>query len=322
MFSYHFYNKMKEELERRIGVGEISIPDASTPIEVDPEAKLTFAVFGDSQVSNYMFARESCFWSACLDIKNMKSNLDALMIVGDIAENGLASEYMTTARMLNSISDKVDNFVLMPGNHDVRLRNYEKQHKRFRNFETSVKNAVVCDERHYYHSFEIKGYKFIVMGTDSATFEGAYISDEQIEWLDKEIASTKDSGKPVFVLNHQTLKKTNGLPYTWLGKGSWRGSIGNQSKKVLDVFEKYDNVIFITGHLHFGTCQHTYENYGTFKAISVPTVSASNHGEYNADSQGLVFSVYDNKMVVRSREFGNGKYSPDEVYNSEFTIRW
>lgn len=315
------YNRMVRVLCEREKSGRIKVPDASSPIEIDEKAKLTFVVWADSQVSDYMYARESCLYSACLDIKNMSAPLDALVIAGDIAENGYKAEYDMTAYLLNGISGKFRNFITCPGNHDVRMRPYRRQMKRFISFCNSVTGNVKMPEDRYNFSCEINGYKFIVMGTDAATFEGAYISKKQLLWLDREIASTQDSGKPVFVINHQTLKKTNGLPHTWTGKGSWRGSVGWQSGKIRAVFEKYRNVIFITGHVHFGTDEHSYEDCGAFKAVSVQTVGAGNHGSTSDDTQGMVFSVYDDRIVVRARVFGDGKYVDKSISNAEFEIR-
>ena len=320
-FYLHAYNKMAKVLAERERNGEIQIPDKNTPIEIDENAKLTFAVFGDPQVSNYMYARQCCFYSALLDIKNMNSPLDALILAGDIAENGMKCEYDTASRILNEASSGFRIFLACPGNHDIRLRPYRKQLKKFSSFVNSVQSEIKMPEDSYSFTCEINGYKFIIMGSDFSTFEGSYISKKQRQWLEREIAQTQGEGKPVFIINHQALKKTNGLPNTWLGKGKWRGSIGWQSDKVRKIFEKFDNVVFITGHLHFGTAFHTFEDCGKFKAVSVPTVGANNHGQTSDLSQGLVFSVYDDKIIVRARKFGEGKFYDENTPNYMFEMK-
>lgn len=319
-FYMHAYKKMAKVLCERERNGLIHIPDKSTPIEIDENADLTFVVWGDSQVSNYMYARECCFYSACLDIKNMKTPLDALIIAGDIAENGMQCEYDTTSRILNECSGGFKNFLACPGNHDVRLRPYKKQRRRFTGFVNAVSSEIKMPRDSYSFSCEINGYKFIVMGTDFSTFEGSYISRKQLTWLDSEIAAS-DPGKPCFVINHQTLHSTNGLPHTWQGMGNWRGSIGWQSDRVKKVFEKHNNVVFITGHLHLGTGRHTFEDWGHFKAVSVPTVGAGNHGDAGTDCQGIVFSVYGSTVKGRARAFGDGKYMDKSIPNAEFTFK-
>lgn len=321
LLSMYNYKKMAKVLCERERNGEIQIPDKETPIEIDKNANLTFVVFGDPQVSNYMYARQCCFYSACLDIGNMKEPLDALILAGDIAENGMQCEYDTVSRILSGISGNFTNFLACPGNHDVRLRPYRKQLRRFTSFVNSIDSEIASPTDSYSFSCEMNGYKFIVMGTDFSTFEGSYISKKQLMWLEREIASTQGTGKPVFVINHQALKRTHGLPDVWQGIGNWRGSIGWQSNKVRAVFEKFDNVIFITGHLHFGTYENTYQDCGKFKSISVQTVSANNHGKTNDLSQGMVFSVYDDRVVVRARKFGAGKYYDENTPNYKIEIK-
>lgn len=300
--------------------GMLSSPSQETPIEVDENAAVSFVVWGDTQVSNILFERQANFKAACEDIGNTKGQLDALIIVGDIAENGMQSEYDTVKDMLNPVSAAYKNFICTPGNHDIRSKAYSLQFERFRNFNNSIDNAVEIKDT-YYRSCEINGYKFIIMGTDSTVFEEADISDEQLAWLDSEIASTQESGKPVFVLNHQPLQYTHGLPGTWNSPSFLKaGSIGKQSDKVKAIFEKYNNVIFITGHLHIGIGSYSYEDYGSFKSINVPTVCINNDDGLSGTTQGYVFSVYENKLIARARVFGEGKYVDESVENAVIEI--
>lgn len=318
--SDHAAKRMNNEREKRFESGEYKRPSADEPIVVDENAKLTFVVWGDSQVSNYMFARECSFQTGLYDIGNIIGTLDALIICGDIAENGFRSEYIVTAKMLNAVKSKFRHFIAMPGNHDVRLRRYGRQLSRFTYFLESVDGGVV-PERNYRLSTKINGYTFIVMGTDSSTFEGAYISEEQLAWLDCELEKASRDKKPIFVFNHQTLKRTNGLPNTWLGKGKWRGSVGRQSDEIKEIFEKYENVFFITGHLHWGTNEHSFEDHGAYKALSAQTISAGNHGTYTPDAQGFLVSVFDDRVEIKARVFGEGRFVEDEIPCSSITVR-
>ena len=314
-----FYKKMNAERKKAFESGEYKYPDEAQPIEVDENAKLNFVVWGDCQVSNYMFARECSFQTAIDDIANIKGKLDALVICGDIAENGLESEYRVTADMINSVSDKYEHFIGMPGNHDVRFRRYKTQLRRFSSFLENVDGSSL-PVRNYSYSLKIKGYTFIVMGADRSSFESAYINEEQLAWLECEISKATRDGKPIFVFNHQTLKKTNGLPYTWLGRGKWRGSVGMQSDEIKKIFERYGNVFFITGHLHFGTSKYSFEDYGAYKALAVQTIGAGNHGDCSNDAQGFLISVFDDRVEIKARVFGVGRFVEKDVPCSEVIV--
>ena len=85
----------------------------------DPDSvKLAFATVADPQVSNYMFDRYQSFQEACIDLRNAEG-LDAIVGVGDIAENGLAEEYQLAYDELKDIDAR---FIMASGNHDIRLR--------------------------------------------------------------------------------------------------------------------------------------------------------------------------------------------------------
>ena len=282
----------------------------------DEKAKLNFIVWGDPQISSVNPARLKRFTLAVEDVAKAKGTADAIVLAGDITEYGKESEYKSVADALGLAKDKYKKLLCIPGNHDVRLRSYKKQLAKFQSFINSVKPCSELESGHYYHSCRINGFKFIMLGADRASFESAYISDKQLARLESELEAEKESSKPVFVFNHQTLKKMNGLPKTWTGKGDFRGSVGRQSDKIKAIFEKYDNVFFITGHLHFGVNEFTFEERGKLKLLSVPTVAAANHGEYNADGQGYIVSVYDDKIVLRARLFCEGRYVEESVKNA------
>ncbi len=298
--------------------GKASEPDRFAPIEIDPQAKLTFAVWGDPQIAHWSALRSMRLDSACRDLANMSQPLDALILAGDITETGFADELRMVSEILNTYSGCFRHFLCVPGNHDIRLRSYHKQLAAFNDFIRSVPGGIAGGDSRYFHAVRMRGYKFLLMGSDRATFEGAYIGPRQLHWLDEQIAEEK--GKPVFVVNHQTLKGLNGLPLTWLGRGKWRGSVGWDSDKLRAVFEKHRNVIFLTGHLHYGTSAYAYEDCGAFKSLSVPTIGVVNHGDVTDDAQGYVLSVYDDRIVARARVFGEGRYVDGSVPNSTIEI--
>ncbi len=315
------YKFMALILSIMTALGLVMTPKTDSPVTQDEEAKLSFVFWGDTQVSNIFYERGPRFSAACRDLENINGKLDALLIVGDIAENGMESEYQTIYDMLSPAADKFDHILMCPGNHDVRLKAYKLQMKRFTAFNNSFPNAVQLDGKRYNYTYEINGYKFIVMGTDSSTFEEAYISDEQLEWLDSEIAATQDSGKPVFVMNHQPLKKTHGLPGTWgMPEAFDLGSVGEQSEEIEAIFNKYNNVIYLTGHLHNGVGKYSYQDCGSFKALNVPTVSCNNADGLEDNGQGYVVNVYEDKIVAKGRVFAAGEWIDPSVDNAVIEI--
>ena len=295
--------------------GGVVAPSATDVIKAaKPDAKLVFATVADPQVSNYMFGRYQSFQEACIDLRNAE-RLDAVVGIGDIAENGLAEEYQLAYDELAPIDTR---FIMATGNHDIRLRAYSQSTSRFYTFidalngEDTIAGRVYSEGKLAY-SEVVNGYKFIVMGSDKTEFEEAYISPEQLEWLDKELATEK--GKPVFVVLHQPLKLTHNLPTTW-GNGTNKeaGSVGDQNDDIKDVLAKHANdstVILITGHLHAGFSQYSYQQIEGFHSINVPALSIENKdGEEGGNGSGLTYivEVYKNEVLFRARNCGTGEW--------------
>lgn len=279
-----------------------------------PDAKLVFATIADPQVSNYMFDRYQSFQEACIDLRNAEG-LDAIVGIGDIAENGLAEEYQMVYDELKDIDAR---FIMATGNHDIRLRLYSQTVDRFTKFTNALNGDESMADKVYSegklaYSEVINGYKFIVMGSDRTEFEEAYISPEQLEWLDAELAAEK--GKPVFVVLHQPLKLTHNLPTTW-GNGTNKeaGSVGAQNDDIKAILAKHANdstVVLITGHLHAGFSQYSYEKIEGFHSFNVPALSIENKdGEEGGNGSGLTYivEVYENEILFRARNCRTGEW--------------
>lgn len=276
----------------------------------DNGASLTFVAWADPQFSDYMVKRFQPFDAACEDLENAGAGVDALVIAGDICENGLLAEYQYVTDHLKNAN--VENFLPAVGNHDVRLKMYKHTVNTFTGFTNNLNSqlgsSLKIDSLHY--SCEIKGYKFIVLGTDRTEFEESYISKEQLNRLNYELKSA--NGKPVFVIIHQSFKLTHGLPDTWNSPFDYAGSVGDQSEELYGIMNGYKNVFLLTGHLHTGIGQYTYERLGNINSVNLPSLTISNKdGNCNDIGIGFMVQVYDSHVLFRARNFAKGVYMPE-----------
>ena len=291
------------------------IPPVTTdPIQGNGEngANMTFVAWADSQLSNYMAKRYQFFDAACEDVSAVSGDVDALVIAGDIAENSLLCEYDYVTEHLKNAN--IENFIFSVGNHDVRLRNYKRTVRVFTSLmnglNKEVNSDLTIDKLHY--SYDVNGYRFIVLGTDRTEFEESYINDAQLKWLDSELKSATADGKPAFVVLHQTFKLTHGLPGTWNSPIDTAGSVGDQSDELYEIMNRYHNVFLITGHLHTGIGKYTYERLGNINSVNLPSLTINNKdGDCNDNGIGFMVEVYDNHVLFRARNFAKGEYLPD-----------
>ena len=297
--------------------GGLVAPSTAQPIEAKnpDDVKMVFATVADPQVSNYMFGRYQSFQEACMDLRT--GDFDAIVGIGDIAENGLAEEYRMVYDELKDINTR---FIMATGNHDIRLRAYSQVTDRFFAFTNALNGEDGAPVKPYAdgklaYSEEVNGYKFIVMGSDKTEFEEAYISPEQLVWLDAELASVED--EPVFVVLHQPLKLTHNLPTTW-GNGTNKeaGSVGDQNDDIKAILAKHADdktVVLLTGHLHAGFSQYSYQQIEGFHSVNVPALSIENKdGEEGGNGSGLTYivEVYEDEILFRPRNCETGEWLP------------
>ena len=295
--------------------GGATPPSDAAPIAVsDPEhVQMTFLALADPQISNYIYKRYPIFDAAATDIQRGKGVYDAVLIAGDIAENGFASEYQLVYDRLCGLDCRYLNAV---GNHDVRLRSYRQVCRRFTEFSNALNGDDAMQSLHY--AERINGYQFLVLGTDRTEFEESYFNEAQLQWLDESLAA--ENGKPVFVVCHQPLKETHGLPQVWNSPIDAAGSVGAQSDQLRAILGKYQNVFFLTGHEHTGFGPFTYEEIDGFHSINLPSLCCSNaDGDYNEDGQGYLVEVYADHVLFRARNLMQGVWLPDYDINIPIT---
>lgn len=338
-FSDAIYQLVSLIMSLLMSIGAIATPSTAETIDIiEEDTVINFVITGDPQVCNYNPSRETSVIAAAEDLTNSATTLDAFIIAGDIVENGFQDEFNRVYDDINGIN--ASNFIMCAGNHDIRLREYEQSTERFVNFTNSLnieQNAI--DSLRY--TYEVNGYKFIVMASDKSEFEEAFISDEQLQWLNLELKEATQDGKPVFVICHYPLAEGHGLPDTWGSANSpgaagrlpeyvrqddydYTGSIGENSNEVYDVISKYKNVFFITGHLHTGFGQNTYQpinEANNVQGINVPSLGIDNKdGTYNNPGTGLYVEVTPDEVIFYARDFAQGRYLTTDDFSETVAV--
>ena len=290
-------------------------------IVFDPAARLNLVFWGDPQVTNLAHPdRTANFMAACESVRDAEDRADALLVAGDVAEFGREADYRIAAAGLRIAAENTDTILCASGNHDVRIRPYRRQLCRFRAFLCDVPHAAQTPYDRYYAAYSVNGYPFIVMGADRNSFESAWISRAQLAFIEEELKKAQAAGLPAFVINHQPLKKTNGLPLTWGGRGDWRGGVGLQSDALRDILTSHGTVFYLTGHLHYCVSEYNVQSSGRLHMISAPSVGCENHGPRPAGGQGFVLSLYNDRLSGMAYDFVNARPMDESVPNARFTL--
>jgi len=241
------------------------------------------------------------FDKALKDIKATDPNSKAVVVAGDITDNGLQTQYDQLKAILNANKDKLPPFYYTLGNHEFQNSGltWEQEVELFK------KNT---DMPGLYFDFKINDSYFIVLGSEKEGLN-AYLGTEQLKWLNNKLKEAEKNSKgPIFVINHQPLYNTvsGSLP----GQG-WNGV--EQDKMLRSMLDSHPRVIVFTGHTHWElTSKSPMYDGGAEGATYFNTASVgylwTDSQQHKDGSQGLFVEVYDDILLVRGRDFVSGKW--------------
>ncbi|MBQ3519233.1 MAG: metallophosphoesterase [Clostridia bacterium] len=276
------------------------------------ECLLNIAVISDTHLDGSA-ARQAVLELALDDIAMADYPVDLMIISGDITDNGETDEWDTVAAAFAN-TDYLPEIILAEGNHDTWADDgYEASLANFLHYNEVIAGRTL--EKQYY-STAVGGYTFVVMGSE-ADHTDAYISDEQLGWLDATLSEASVDGKPIFVISHWPMNLTHGLPESWGDEDydEFTGGFGEQSAQVEEILQKYENIFFISGHIHNGLGEYltddlygykSVEHYGNIHSINMPSyMYMYPHGQVGLGN-GFQFEVYADRVVVRARNYATG----------------
>jgi len=250
----------------------------------------------DSSGSNVNFKK------ALKDIEEADFESDALCFAGDFTDNGSEVQYNNFYKIINSAKHPPIYPVI--GNHEIRWRNggYSEAQKRF--LDKTGMPAI------YYDKW-IKGYHFIFLASEKDLKDMAYLSPDQLKWLETKLSEKSDISKPVFVFLHQPLKDT--VPLTSASDGYTEKDPTDgvvQDKELKEIFSKYPQTIFFTGHTHMNlTSSNEVYRSNICTMVNTASVSYLWNGP-SGGSQGLFIDVYNDKVLIKGRDFTNKEWIP------------
>lgn len=260
-------------------------------------------------------------------IEKAKSPVDAIIIDGDITNY---ADEETLAQYYDFIKEYAPAPVItVAGNHDIghagdRDVTDISREEALANFIKYRNDYLGTDYDVNYYSTEVNGYKFIILGdevVDGGHWDAISMTDEQLEFLDRELAEGTAEGKPVFVLCHWPIDDINGENTIWDSSG-----IEADEYPVQAIMEKYDNVFYISGHMHAGIKSTLVEEkYGLTNAeqvngvtyINLPTYGILNMFGLTHSGTGGQLEVYSDRVVFRPMNYLTGNWYTNSAYTFE-----
>ena len=285
--------------------------------------KLNCTIVSDTHIDHkhpLPFVPKALLKNALSDAKKSKSPVDAFVIIGDTTSRGSETNWEMAKDTFSKVTDPAKEMIIAIGNHDTWADDGEDAAiQRYFRYASEVTGKKI--DRTYF-STVVNGYYFIVIGSEKDCGCGAFISDEQIEWLRNEMKSAAESGNPVFIFCHQSFNRRHGLPRTFdrdeTDTGPMDGGIGQRSDEIFEIISGYKNVFYFSGHSHMGfsaPSNFEKEGYSSFEVaegvnlINLPSLACGNHhGTNNELGAGLQMEIYEDRVVFRPRSYMNHRW--------------
>lgn len=259
-------------------------------------------------------------WNLAFGLKDIARNstpADAVVVSGDLTNYGdEASVACFYEVMAKHCKTDPSGWIVATGNHEIghpeeftneeARQNFIKYHKQYTNH--NIENV--------YYSADVKGYTFIMLGDQSEdNWDSCDIYDDQLAFLDAELARATADGKPAFVVCHVPVEGVNGQDVIYEDGGL----DPDVSEKVTAIMEKYNNVVFISGHVHTGingpVLQNLFgedfccvEEHDGVTYVNLPTYGLVNRYGIPWNGMGFWMEVYEDEITFRARKFNTSKW--------------
>lgn len=264
---------------------------------------LVFPVISDIHIQTSNDQNLKKFAETMDQLNRAAPRQDAFMMVGDLTDDGAIKEYDDLMAVYNAKKQADAVSLCAIGNHDYWNGLSVADAQNLFLEKTGMKSI-------YFHKV-IKGYHFIVLGTEDGTTEGTF-TETQIAWLSEKLklAHEDDSKKPIFVFHHQPIIGT-------IYGSEWGFTINRDL--FYDTLKPYPQVISFSGHTHYPLDdpriihQKDFTTIGTSTGAYLWLDAGRIQGEVpeGADvlNQALIVEVHNNKVLIKRRDIHNNDWT-------------
>lgn len=293
-----------------------AIGKAEEPSATGSQPLLSLFVISDLHISLDDPQTSRKLKQALEDMKAFDKPIEALVMTGDLTDTGSDRDYKELTRIISGY--KLPPLGANMGNHDYYTVWINKNNGWDKDSFPNGKSDALSREQFMklmnykktYNEMTVKGFTVLLLSQETyvqekpEVGEGAWYSDEQMNWLKTRLAEVAKDGKPVFVMTHQPLAP-NG------SDGGTHQLI--RSKEFREILKPYKNIFVLCGHRHQdfqnGTNHYVRETFHYFHNSSVGRpVNRSFQQEQKDHAQGMYIQVYADKVVLRGREFSTRNF--------------
>lgn len=279
------------------------IPSAPDGVDLSYEAenpdalRMSFSAVSDIHVETNNPDAYKAFDSLMRGIKAGQHH-DAAVFLGDNVMNGQMLENFLFYSGVRLGKPAAQSLVAL-GNHDLGNGegDYEKMRKNFiTNNNMYLGNAI----ENTYYAKVINGCYMIFLASEDMTVNDFVLSEAQFAWLQTQLDEAAAADAPVFVFNHHPLYQIS----------------ADSNNALTALLNQYNDLLYLHGHMHNDLDEDNFYTYDGIDCISLPR--STEIVDY-APGDGVVVEVYQDEVLVRGRDFIQGKWIDNLVYTYELS---
>ena len=231
-------------------------------------------------------------------LKGIKAgeNIDAVIYTGDNVMNGQELENIFFYSAVKVMKPAEKNYVLA-GNHDLgnKSGDFYALHENY-----LLNNKLYLGENlgNGYFYRVVNGCYLISLISEDPTSWEFVISEEQFAWLEAVLQEAQSEDAPILVFNHFPL-------YYPGGPGARLSNLLNQ----------YGADLFLYGHYHN---EIGADNFSTWNGTNIINLPRATEGSEFEPGIGVVIEVYEDEILVRTRDFIKGQWLEDLTYSYDY----
>ncbi len=239
---------------------------------------------------------------------------DALIVSGDLTFNGAKESHIAFAKKLQTIKDAGINVIALPGNHDFTVKRAAKfsgdAYELVESIDASqyltiygdfgINEAIARDDTSLSYVSEISpNLRVLVVDVNTVPGMSGILTNATLEFVENQLIDAQNNHAYVIGVTHQTLLTHSEL--------TSQGMIFINNDKLLALYEKYDVLMNLSGHMHI---QHIKESENGFVEIATGALmtSPNYHGQIEIKNRQLTYKAVpsleeDTELSKAAKEF-------------------
>ncbi|MBQ8743331.1 MAG: metallophosphoesterase [Clostridia bacterium] len=261
------------------------------------ELLYTFAALSDVHLP-YEGSKQD--FEKALNYLNGDGRVDFICICGDLTGEGTKEELEEYKEFVEKHSPNV-NIYEITGNHE--------NHDSSKHNDQSI---MPYTGDPLFYTVEKGDDLFIMLGIKSAG-KGSLFDIGTLIWLEKTVKQNKD--KRCFLFQHVRPTDTSGNAEGKYKVDLWGGEEAELFEKIV---KNNPNLFFFHGHSHQPFSSQAlesngiYDNSHGYHSFHIPSITSPRFGGKNGE--GYIIEVYENGVLLRGRDFADGKFVPTAEY--------